>query len=1025
MDFQLSTFNFQLKAKRGFALLLTVTLLAFLVVLLVGLAAYTRVETAVAGNTQRQAQARQNALLALNVALGQLQKYAGPDQRVTATADAFPNASGTKHYTGVWDTTLSARTTPVTWLVSGNELSVAGVSAPRAVRPNSSFTTTNSVELVGKNSSGTASDVLARLMPITTVGLPGATAATTAIIGRYAWWVGDQGVKAPVALADPTSTAANFNYAPFASAELLSRIRQQISLGAGAADSTGAAVFEPRDTTGTPSNAALAANVTATNQLAFFNKTGGGTVGLPTLQQYFHTWSPNNFAVLANTKLGGLRQDLSLFSPSTTPSPLGTAFDAWANYNPANGGYMEDFTNPATPTPLPAYSSDPMRRRYVMQAQVSNAGAVHSVAPILSYFLLTFSICTQGNTATVAPLVARARWGLTFWNPYTSALVPENLRIEITGLPDVAVLDTTTPATLLPPISLQTIFGNGSGAPMKISLPWDSTTNATPDTQSWLPGRVYSWSSLDSAVAAPTATGFGSTFYSQNISATAGQGAILPANSGPVKGTDNCQLSGGQSTLVVKLFAVRASGDVPLATFTSPQFSNFQFASSSAQISDYTYQFSFVFRLAESDNGTGAWLTSGGYDVRSPTLPAAAFVSGPNGPDPDQYPNYVTFSAPDRLLDRATTSLTYDEDVPVFELPCSPLLSVGSLQHLQIAGTRPFAIGNSWGEAVQLAGPNGTFTGGALFDQFFYSGLAPNVTPVPVNGTLVLPNPLLKPLPRNSATGTLVTLGNLQNAPNQQSSKFLLLGGAFNLNSVNPTAWEAVLRSVRFPETPGFTYLNADPTTGTGPDAPPASPPIQSSDAQFFRFGQSAQETYLADINTGSPPTWLFRQGMRTLTAAQVSALATAITNLIKVHQAVSGPFRTLEEVLGPVSAGTPSLIEQAIIDTDSAGAGINSSIAEFSSQWLTQGDIMTALAPVLFPRSDTFVIRTYGEAVNPTTAATEGRAWCEAIAQRVPAYFDTADPEETAPLSLNPTNTAFGRRFKIISFRWLTRSDI
>ena len=47
--------------RRGFALLIVVTLLAFIVVLLVGLAAYTRIETSVAGNTQRQAQAREGA----------------------------------------------------------------------------------------------------------------------------------------------------------------------------------------------------------------------------------------------------------------------------------------------------------------------------------------------------------------------------------------------------------------------------------------------------------------------------------------------------------------------------------------------------------------------------------------------------------------------------------------------------------------------------------------------------------------------------------------------------------------------------------------------------------------------------------------------------------------------------------------------------------------------------------------------------------------------------------------------------
>src|SRR5690606_30520552 len=72
---------------RGFALLITITLVAFLVLILVGLATLTRVETQVAANSQLQAQARQNALMALNIALGQLQKHTGPDQRVTATAD--------------------------------------------------------------------------------------------------------------------------------------------------------------------------------------------------------------------------------------------------------------------------------------------------------------------------------------------------------------------------------------------------------------------------------------------------------------------------------------------------------------------------------------------------------------------------------------------------------------------------------------------------------------------------------------------------------------------------------------------------------------------------------------------------------------------------------------------------------------------------------------------------------------------------------------------------------------------------
>jgi hypothetical protein len=99
--------------------------------------------------------------------------------------------------------------------------------------------------------------------------------------------------------------------------------------------------------------------------------------------------------------------------------------------------------------------------------------------------------------------------------------------------------------------------------------------------------------------------------------------------------------------------------------------------------------------------------------------------------------------------------------------------------------------------------------------------------------------------------------------------------------------------------------------------------------------------------------------------------------------------------------------------------------VPEFSSQWLTQGDLLSLLAPVLFPRSDTFRLRAYGDAVNPATGDVEGRAWCEAIVQRMPEYVDSAQPPETAPDALNAINQTCGRRFKVVEFRWLTFSDI
>ena len=70
----------------GFALVLALTLMAFVVLLLVSLTSLVRVESASAEAAQQQSRARQNALLALGQAIGQLQGLAGPDRRITVPA---------------------------------------------------------------------------------------------------------------------------------------------------------------------------------------------------------------------------------------------------------------------------------------------------------------------------------------------------------------------------------------------------------------------------------------------------------------------------------------------------------------------------------------------------------------------------------------------------------------------------------------------------------------------------------------------------------------------------------------------------------------------------------------------------------------------------------------------------------------------------------------------------------------------------------------------------------------------------
>lgn len=1036
---------------RGFALLIVVTLLAFVVVLLLGLAAYTRVETAVAGNVQRQAQARENALLGLEVALAQLQKHAGPDRRVTATAEGVANQPGTSRYTGVWAADADAAAdpkSPLSWLVSGNEnFDADGLSQPLAVTPGSPGSTL--VELVGRNSTGSATRnadyILAPLQTVGAPGVPGRPLASNTPVGRYAWWVGDQGVKAPVAVADASDAV---NYTPFDSADLRARVRQQVALGAGPSE------FDARES----ANATLVANqkVATPSQVAFLRRTGSTTttVGLGLLRTNFHTWSPNNYAVLANSRLGGLRQDLSL-----QPDLLGAAFAAWSNY-PA---YMEPVADAgaATPEILPAYGADPVRRRYVMTPHLRAAGGSHQIGPVLADFGITFNVQTTAAGAAESDLHVRGAWMLSLWNPYTAALRPEDLRIEVSGLPLVTVVRDTAPA--IGPIALQPLFGGGPGAPLRISLPWDgaSAPAGAPleDRRSWLPGRIYTWRSVeDTSKGAVPADGYPARFYTRSfVGDGANQGVQRPI-AATASGTETARLSvsGGSGVISVRLFALRDGEWVQIGFFESPEFLS-TFETTSRTLGADTYQFGYSFRLRESVDSPASpssWLMTDGVDVRRTRVPGQAYKLDRNDDNPAVYENGLTdfmTEKPDRLLFRSGTSYSYNEDVPLFELPRSPLLSLGALQHFRLVGRRPFSIGNPWGAEAELNG----FRTPELFDRFFFSGLASHVTPsTGAAGELLLPNPLLRPL--RTAEGARPAAEDLRAAPDARSSKFLLQGGAFNLNSLNAAAWAAVLRGVRFPAPQAFRYLDVSNDSGTAADD--AMVALQSSDAFFFRFSQSAQETFKAEPGQADPSgnspanTHLFRRGARSLTSAEVSALAGAIVSRVRARQADAGPFRSVEEFLAPSAlyalpgppdangdptAGTPrSLLEAAIDD-----AGTNTSIPEFSSQWLTQADLMTALAPILFARSDTFLIRAYGEAINParlnangtvSEEAIEGRAWCEAIVQRVPEYFDPSVPAETAPSEFDDEETtaeklnkSHGRRFRVVSFRWLTRSDI
>ncbi len=126
---------------------------------------------------------------------------------------------------------------------------------------------------------------------------------------------------------------------------------------------------------------------------------------------------------------------------------------------------------------------------------------------------------------------------------------------------------------------------------------------------------------------------------------------------------------------------------------------------------------------------------------------------------------------------------------------------------------------------------------------------------------------------------------------------------------------------------------------------------------------------------------------------------------------------------------------------------GVVGPAATGAPTYLMQQDILSRLGSILTVRSDTFKIRAYGEVRNPVSGVVESKAWCEVLVQRMPEYMDSTDSGNeavdvhgrekelgyqhemkeynTIQNDLTQLNQALGRRFKIVSFRWLSDSEI
>lgn len=425
-----------------------------------------------------------------------------------------------------------------------------------------------------------------------------------------------------------------------------------------------------------------------------------------------------------------------------------------------------------------------------------------------------------------------------------------------------------------------------------------------------------------------------------------------------------------------------------------------------------------------------------------------------------------------------TTAMSGVRAFPLYEVPAIPPQSIAQVRHAGLAnsGYLPhfaWTAGESWAHplvprdrVVEPAGSQGApyldhswLANTELWDSWFFSTICPyegvafeegreqGVKDV-LRGFLAGEQPLLNSrlaLRRAADTepSALATELLAADDAHQKIAGYLWVNGPFNVNSLSLDAWKAILTSLNQTEVSYSTYKNEIDWSERVKEREqverplprhrhPSGPPVNGASTREDRW-----------------------RGFRLLETEDVDALSEAICEVIRER----GPFLSLagfvnrDPASGELDHALRGALQEAIdrsgvnriftsdpLELDRDGRHI--SLAEVQEDgfafpeaiagdnfqgapgYISQGDILSALGTVPTVHSDTFRIRSYGEATRGGKVV--ARAWCEALVQRTPDFIDPQDPAETRPEDLaSEPNRKFGRRFKIVGFRWLAPDEV
>ena len=360
-----------------------------------------------------------------------------------------------------------------------------------------------------------------------------------------------------------------------------------------------------------------------------------------------------------------------------------------------------------------------------------------------------------------------------------------------------------------------------------------------------------------------------------------------------------------------------------------------------------------------------------------------------------------------------------------------------------------------------------------LFDDWFFSTIAPHPAAFgapPASSTIKstyidfltdptrpLQNRAYKPVAEDVLDPDAAFTKNVSAAGTSWKTiaSRLQVEGMFNVNSTSVTAWRALLGHARNQKVPHMDGNGA---------------PTLSGDTNYAvsRFSVAGDVESKQSGTSGAQPECAEYAGYRVFNDEQLDFLADEIVKQVRLR----GPFLSLSEFVNRQLSSTDGLSLAGAIQTalNNLSAGSNDPFKKLKVNltpetsnvaiqnppgpatgyafpkaaegyniygipgWTRQADVLRPIAPILTVRDDTFTLRCYGDSREP---GVNGRiiatAVCEATVRRSRNYVDPTDDSALADLSTGtgsvpakkPINEKFGRRYEIISFRWLAAGEI